>query len=54
MSEIYDVVIIGEGPAGLAAGLYASRARLKTLMIEKKRLEDKSYQQLKWLTIQVC
>lgn len=32
---IYDVVIIGAGPAGLAAGLYASRARLNTLIIEK-------------------
>jgi thioredoxin reductase (NADPH) len=37
MSEIYDVIIIGEGPAGLAAGLYASRARLKTLIIEKEK-----------------
>lgn len=34
---IYDVIIIGEGPAGLAAGLYASRARLKTLIIEKEK-----------------
>ena len=31
----YDVVIIGGGPAGLAAGLYTSRARLNSLMIEK-------------------
>ena len=31
----YDVVIIGAGPAGLAAGLYASRARRKTMLIEK-------------------
>lgn len=31
----YDVVIIGAGPAGLAAGLYASRARRKTILIEK-------------------
>ena len=30
----YDVVIIGGGPAGLTAGIYASRARLKTLLIE--------------------
>ncbi len=37
MSEIYDIVIIGQGPAGLAAGIYASRARLKTLMIEKEK-----------------
>lgn len=34
---IYDVVIIGAGPAGLAAGLYASRARLKTLILEKEK-----------------
>ncbi|MSU02270.1 thioredoxin-disulfide reductase [Tissierella pigra] len=32
---IYDVIIIGAGPAGLAAGLYSSRARLNTLIIEK-------------------
>jgi thioredoxin reductase (NADPH) len=30
----YDVIIIGGGPAGLTAGLYTSRARLKTLLIE--------------------
>ncbi len=31
----YDVVIIGGGPAGLTAGLYASRAGLKSLLIER-------------------
>ncbi len=31
----YDVIIIGAGPAGLTAGLYCSRARLKTLILEK-------------------
>ena len=30
---IYDVVIIGAGPAGYTAAIYASRASLKTLMI---------------------
>ncbi|PIW67714.1 MAG: thioredoxin-disulfide reductase, partial [Candidatus Omnitrophica bacterium CG12_big_fil_rev_8_21_14_0_65_42_8] len=30
----YDVIIIGGGPAGLTAGIYASRARVKTLLIE--------------------
>jgi len=35
MSKIYDVLILGGGPAGLAAGLYAGRSRLSTLIIEK-------------------
>ncbi len=34
-SKQYDLVIIGGGPAGLTAGLYASRARLKVLLVEK-------------------
>lgn len=33
--QAYDVVIIGGGPAGLTAGIYAARARLKSLLIEK-------------------
>lgn len=31
----YDVIIIGGGPAGLTAGIYSARARMKTLLLEK-------------------
>jgi len=33
-TETYEVIIIGGGPGGLTAGLYTSRARLRTLLIE--------------------
>ena len=36
-NNIYDLVIIGGGPAGLSAGLYAGRAKLRTLIIEKEQ-----------------
>lgn len=35
MAQVYDLIIIGSGPAGLAASVYAQRARLNTLVIEK-------------------
>lgn len=34
-SDIFDVIIIGAGAAGLSAGLYAARSRLKTLLLER-------------------
>lgn len=34
-TEQYDVVIIGGGAAGLTAGIYCGRAKLKTLLLEK-------------------
>jgi thioredoxin reductase (NADPH) len=33
--DIYDLIIVGGGPAGLTAGLYASRGMLKTLLLER-------------------
>lgn len=36
METIYDLVILGSGPAGLGAAIYAQRAELKTLVIEKE------------------
>ena len=37
MDKLYDVIILGAGPAGLAAGLYSGRYRLSTLIIEKAK-----------------
>ena len=37
MTEVYDIIVVGGGPGGLAAGLYGSRSRLKTAIIEKGR-----------------
>ncbi|MGI6062957.1 thioredoxin-disulfide reductase [Blautia sp.] len=36
MSELYDLAILGAGPAGISAAIYAARARLNTLWIERK------------------
>lgn len=36
MEPIYDLVIVGSGPAGLAAGIYAARAELKMIILEKE------------------
>src|SRR5688500_11541838 len=35
-SELYDIVIVGAGPGGLAAGLYGARAKLKVIVLEKE------------------
>ena len=32
---MYDCIIIGAGPAGISAGIYAARASMKTIIIEK-------------------
>ena len=37
MDKIYDLIIIGAGPAGLSAALYAGRSRLDTLLVEKEK-----------------
>ncbi len=33
-NELYDIIIIGGGPAGFAAGMYAARGRMNTLLVE--------------------
>lgn len=37
MSKIYDLIIVGAGPAGLSSALYAGRAKLDTLLLEKEK-----------------
>ena len=34
-NELYDVVIIGAGPAGMGAAVYAVRAGLKTVVLDR-------------------
>lgn len=43
MDELYDVIIVGAGPAGLTAAIYASRANLKTLILEAETSGGKLY-----------
>jgi thioredoxin reductase (NADPH) len=38
LDDIYDVVILGGGPAGLTTAIYAARAKLKTLILEKQEI----------------
>ena len=38
MAKIYDVIVIGGGPAGLTSGIYGGRSKLDVLMIEKDNL----------------
>ena len=35
MTQDYEIIIVGGGPAGLTAGIYAARARRKTVLLEK-------------------
>ncbi|MGE5628667.1 MAG: thioredoxin-disulfide reductase [Solirubrobacterales bacterium] len=37
MAHVYDTIIIGGGPAGLSAGLYAARSRMDTIIIERAK-----------------
>lgn len=36
MSDVYDIIVVGAGPGGLAAGLYGSRAKLRVVVLEKE------------------
>lgn len=41
--SVYDLLIIGGGPGGLAAGIYAARAKLKTVILEKSVVGGMAY-----------
>lgn len=43
MDAIYDLIIVGAGPAGLAAGIYGGRAHLNTLILEKSTVGGRAY-----------
>ncbi len=38
MENLYDLIVIGAGPAGLTAGIYMARAKYKTLILEKEKI----------------
>ncbi|MCB5266237.1 MAG: thioredoxin-disulfide reductase [Candidatus Cloacimonetes bacterium] len=48
-SIVYDLIIIGGGPAGLTCGLYAARYKLRTLMIEKAPMTGGQLTTTEWV-----
>jgi len=47
--KVYDLIIIGGGPAGLTAGLYASRYKLDTLMLERAPISGGQLTSTQWV-----
>jgi len=40
MTDIYDLIIIGGGPAGITAGIYAARKKLKTFLVDVEEMPN--------------
>ena len=51
--EEYDIIIIGAGPGGLTAGIYAGRQGTKNLIIDRYLAGGIGREVLKWKTIPV-